>query len=661
VLRLNDPDSARVRSSKLARNGWQTAAAAAGYVLLSIVFTWPLALGLARDIPNDYGDPLLNAWIMAWDATHAGRGWWNANIFAPHPLTLAYSEHLAAQAATIAPIYWATDNPILCYNLVFLSTYVLSGLGVFLLARELTGSASSAWIAGVAYAFAPFRVGTVPHIQVLSSGWMPFVLFAWRRYFRTGSIYALAGAAAAWIMQNLSCGYYLLYFAPVAAGYLAWELTTRRLWRDLRVVIPIAVTCVIVGAVTVPFLLPYVELRSLGFDSRSMSETRGFSADVFAYFTADPNLRLWGPLLQVWPRAEGSLFPGLVVVLLAAAGCVAGATGFLRVPSARTLIRLIPTIASAIVALVLLTGWQLRTPGARITSLPRALVVLLASAVLTIAMFPDIRQRARTWLCSPAGGFTLITLFAVAMSFGPRVVAGGRVVLDVAPYDFFYRLVPGFDGLRVPARYGMIVTLGLSVLAACGLTAIVETWRKKRRDRTRIDPAIAAAVVCTCLVAAEGFGAPIPINQNGADYKRPGLAPLPLLQVEAPPVYDFIRSLPPASVILELPLGEPAFDLRYMFYSRRHWRPIVNGYSGGQPKDYALLDMTLQDFATRPETAWTVLRRSGATHVVVHESCYAADLGARASDWLRANGAREITVLQNDRVFQLPDVTRRIE
>jgi hypothetical protein len=298
-------------------------------------------------------------------------------------------------------------------------------------------------------------------------------------------------------------------------------------------------------------------------------------------------------------------------------------------------------------------------PGAKITSLPRALGVLLGSAVLTAAMFPDIRTRAQTWLCAPAGGFTLITVFAIAMSLGPQVVARGRVVLDVGPYDFFYRSVPGFDGLRVPARYGMIVALGLSVLAACGLTAGIDAWRAKRRGGAGADPRMVAAVVCTCLVAAEGFGAPIPINQNGADYKRPGLAPLPLLQVEAPPVYDFIRSLPPASVIIELPLGEPAFDLRYMFYSRRHWRPIVNGYSGGQPTDYALLDMTLQDFATRPETAWTVLRGSGATHVVVHESYYAAGLGARASDWLRANGAREITVVQNDRVFQLIDVAGR--
>ena len=99
------------------------AAATAAYAALTIALTWPLGAGLARDVPSDFGDPLLNAWILAWDATHLGQRWWNANIFHPHPLALAYSEHLLPQAIQILPFYAATKNPILCYNLLFLSTF----------------------------------------------------------------------------------------------------------------------------------------------------------------------------------------------------------------------------------------------------------------------------------------------------------------------------------------------------------------------------------------------------------------------------------------------------------------------------------------------------------------------------------------------------------
>ena len=125
--------------------------ATAIYLLVALAFTWPLPLGLARDIPWDLGDSLLNLWILGWDADHllrffsgdlgALRGFWNANIFYPEPLTLAYSEHLFAQAVQILPIYAITHNLILCYNLLFLSTFVLSGLGMFLFVREVTGSA----------------------------------------------------------------------------------------------------------------------------------------------------------------------------------------------------------------------------------------------------------------------------------------------------------------------------------------------------------------------------------------------------------------------------------------------------------------------------------------------------------------------------------------
>ena len=166
------------------------------------MLTWPLARGLARDLPGDFGDPLLNCWILAWDASHLLRalgghlgalaGYWNANIFYPHPLALAYSDHLTMQAIQILPVYALTHNPVLCYNLLFLSTFVLSGLGMFLFVRELTGQPRRRVLAGLAFAFAPYRIGSIPHLQVLSSAWMPFALFGFRRFFDTRT-HAAAG------------------------------------------------------------------------------------------------------------------------------------------------------------------------------------------------------------------------------------------------------------------------------------------------------------------------------------------------------------------------------------------------------------------------------------------------------------------------------------
>lgn len=607
--------------------------AGAVYTGFALAFTWPLVRGLTRDIPGDFGDPLLNSWILAWDATHLGRGWWNANIFHPHPLALAYSEHLAALAAPVAPIYWLTANPVLCYNLLFLSTYILSGVGMFLFARELTGDGAAALVAGFAYAFAPFRVASQPHLQVLASAWMPFTLWGFRRYFETRRPLPLAGGAAAWLLQNLSCGYYLLYFSPVVVMYLLWEVTTRRLWRDGRALAATAAACAAVGAATLPFLWPYLELRRAGFAPRSLTEVQQFSADVYAYFTADSSSWLWGSVARAWPKAEGSLFPGLTVTVLAA---WAGLKAFGRVG------RLAPVFATAAAVLVaLLLDFSIRFPGVKITNLFRALVVVSLAGAAVVILSRDLRIRVVSFLKTPEAIFAAITLFAVVMSFGPTVYARGRSVLDTNLYAFFYNLVPGYDGLRVPARFAMIVALGLSVLAALSLRVL-------RSPRTLTTLLVMSAI------GLESFSAPIPINQNSTTYVRPGLAPLPPLALEPPAVYGFVASLPTGSAIVELPLGEPAFDVRYMFHSRHHWKPLVNGYSGGAPADYELLDHRLQDALSRPGEAWSALTASGATHVVLHEAFYAGTLGAAMAAWLASNGAREIAAFETDRVFRLP-------
>jgi hypothetical protein len=624
------------------------------YAALTIVMTWPLARGLTRDIPGDFGDPLFTSWVLSWDATHLGRGWWSANIFAPQPLALAYSEHFLPQALQGLPIYAATKNPILCYNLLFLSTFALAGLGMFLLGRELTGSTAAGLVAGLAFAFAPYRIANIPHLQVLSSAWMPFVLFGLHRHFATGRLRPLASAAAAWLVQNLSCGYYLLFFSPVVILYIAWELTRRGLWSDGRALLRTGVAIGIVLAATVPFLLPYVQLRLLGFSPRSLAETRRFSADVYAYFTGDPNLLVWGSIAQAWPRAEGLLFPGLTVVVLAAIGIgrwsekktaeiaeVAEKTFSQR--SSRSL-RFFLIVAAVGLIVTLLLGYSIHLPGIKITSLSRVLGVCAIAGGIGLGVSRHARENARRWLLSPAGIFSAITLFAFVMSLGPEIHAMGRSVATTNLYAAFYALVPGFDGVRVPARYATIVTLGLAGLAALGLAAVAP------RHRTRV------GLVAGLLILTEAWAVPMPINQNSTDYKQPGLMPLPpsvALGAAAPEVYRFVSQLPDSAVLLELPFGEPAFDVRYMFYSTLHWKRLVNGYSGGFPSSYETLTESLKDASSRPDRAWQAITTSAATHVIVHEGFYANQGGRRLSDFLRAHGARDIGTFGSDHVFLL--------
>ena len=611
------------------------------YLVFTLALTWPLARGLAHDVPSDFGDPLFTMWVMAWDATHLGPGWWSANIFHPHPLALAYSEHFLPQALQALPLYLATANPILGYNVVFLSTFVLSGLGMFLFTRDLTGRWEGAMVAGLAYAFAPYRIASLPHLHVLSSAWLPFVLLGFRRYLATGRMPPLIGAVVAWVAQNLSSGYYIFFFGPAVVVYIAWELTVRHLWSNSRTVATIAAACAAVAVMTVPFMLPYLALRNRDFSPRAAREVDRFAADVYSYLTAAPNLRVWGERLRAWPKPESALFPGLTIVALAVFAC-SRAWRDARFAGWFTTM----AIAMTLVLSTLVFGWSIRLPLLKITSLGRA--GLAAAALLTIALVGSraIRAATRRWFQQPAAMLSLIAASAVVLSLGTRITAKGRVVLESAPYALLYRFVPGFDALRVPSRFAMLVAFCLAGLVAIGVAAIGDDRRRRL-----------VALVAGALIAIEFVPAPFPINGNSTVYARADLAPLPDTVESgagAPPVYRFIASLPPNTVILELPLGEPAFDIRYMFYSTRHWKPLVNGYSGGEPPDYELLDTSLQDITTRPDRAWQALLDSRATHVIIHEALFVRDEGPSLTAWIAARGGREVARFGGDAVVELP-------
>ncbi|MEO8258481.1 MAG: hypothetical protein ABI868_14130 [Acidobacteriota bacterium] len=641
----------------------ETLAAAGAFTLLTLVLTWPLARSLASQLPADLGDPLLNTWILAWDAEHLLRAatgqlgalgeYWHANIFYPQPIALAYSEHLTAQAVMILPVYALTRNPILVYNVVFVATFVLSALGMFLLVRELTGSRSAALLAGVAYGFAPYRFGNLSHLQVLSSMWMPFAWLGFHRYFETRRLAPLAGGTLAWTAQNLSCGYYLLFFAPVMGIFLAWEMTSRRLWADRQVWRHLLAAAAAVTIATVPFLLPYLELRRLGFSARSLGETGRFSPDVYGYLTADVRMAIWGRLVRAWPKPEGSLFPGFTILLLAGLAVAdrwwRGRRASHRWPSSPAA-RLIAAalIVSCGVLAALLLGWTLRAAGAglsiKITSLSRVVILGAGLAIALAVVSPRARNTAAHWFSSPVGLFALVTIFSFVMSLGPEIYARGRLVEEDNVYGLFYAYVPGFDGLRVPARFAMIVALGLAGLGGYGAAVLA-------RGR---GAAVVAAL--TALIVAESWSVPLPLNENSTDYKQSGLAPLSdtlAMGSAAPAVYRLVAQLPASSALIEMPFGEIAFETRYMFYSTMHWRPLVNGYSGGAPDQYGLWAERLKDALDSPEPAWRAVAESRATHLIVHEAGYAGDRGQQISAWVRAHGGRELARSGTDRLFQI--------
>jgi len=637
--------------------------AAALYTLIALWATWPLARGISHDVAWDLGDPVLVIWALAWNCSQLlamlsgdvsrAATYFDANIFAPATHTLAYSEHFIGQALQVLPVYALTGNAVLCYNLLYLSTFVLSGVGAFLFVRELTGSRVAGFTAGLLFAFAPYRFPQSSHLQVLSSQWMPLALYGFRRYFDTGRRGPLAWAAAALVMQNLSCGYYLLYFSPFAAAYILAEMTARGLWRSGRVWRQLTAAGVVVTAVTVPFFLPYLSLRDLQ-STRPLAEVARYSADVYSYLTAFEEHPIWGRVMQAFPRPEGQLFPGLAALLLAGigifwSGVPEGAP--LRkeqlTPARRYAAIALLAIATAhavlFVAVLFGRRFVLDVGGTvlRMSDGTQLLTRATVAGALALIASPATRARAAAFLW-PRGAWLIALLAALWLSLGPMPTSMGRPLDLASPYRVLYDVVPGFDGVRAPSRFWMVGLLALSVLGGFGAARLV------RR------PASAALLAVACLLClAEARVNPFVVNGAGP---VPGFhAPEPRLRGrgDAPPIYAAVAREPGDTVLAELPLGQPDFDLRAMYYSTFHWRKLLNGYSGFLPAHYGALVAALGAPAPDGEQAWSALRRAGATAVIVHEAAYPDDAGTRLSLALRQRGAREVTRDGSDVLFAL--------
>ena len=486
---------------------------------LSVLVTYPQITHLTTGV-HDFGDPLLNAWALAW-TPHAivsqPAALFDANIFHPETGTLALSETLLFPALLVAPLRAAGANAILLHNVTLLSGFVLSGLAMFLLVRSLTGDWRAALLAAVAFTVTPLRLEHYPRVQLQLTYLMPLALYFVHRIIdgdarkRTA---VLAGAACGLLFY--SNVYFFVFFAtllPIVAG-LTVALRRPDHWR--AVIARLGVGAVVTAAVVAPAAAPYLRNRaSVG--ERQLHELRHGSAELRDYRRANPINRLHGDWRRVGPH-ERHLFPGYVVPVTAL-GAIASPLG-----------RWIPYAAA-----------------------------LAASVELSLG-------------------------------------TNGRLYPWLHTYALPYRAI------RVPARFAMLVHMLLAVLAGMGAAALLR--------RLSTDPG--RNLVLTILVAgvvAESINRPVTLRD------MPG---------RVPAVYEWLREQPDAPV-LEYPVGalegrSGPQDATYMYYSTRHWRRLLNGYSGFEPASYHAVLHELRNFPD--ERSLEYLRRRDVRHLLVHEGFY---------------------------------------
>jgi hypothetical protein len=467
------------------------------YTALTLLMGREVLGDLSTRIAGDRIDPLLNAGILAWSASHAPwtEAWFDFPIFYPVEGGMTFSEHLLGLAMLAAPIHWLTGNALIAYNVTFLATYVLCGVGMFCLVWGLTRHPAASFLAGLAYAFAPYRASQVGHIQTLAAFWAPVALLGLHMFLSTGRRTWLVLFGVAWTLQGAANGYLLVYFSVLVGFWVLWFALIGRRWREaLSIVLAMLVAVIPL----VPVLLRYVDVHARFALTRTVDEIVFFSADITAVLCADTKLSVWGWLSAGVCGGEGNLFPGAALVVVCALAAVVNA----RQRNDR----------------------RQAEPG-------------------TIATF-YLAMAAVTWV----------------FSWGPWPSMFGERVVDRGPYALLM-LLPGVDGLRVPARFWVVTVLCLCAASGVLLAAALRHW---------------GIVVRRIVIVTAGIGL---LMDGWATVPAAGLLP-------GAPRPDLVRG----GTALTLPLGAyQDRDVGSQFEAVTGGWVSVNGYSGYEAPHYQVL------------------------------------------------------------------------
>jgi hypothetical protein len=319
-----------------------------------------------------------------------------------------------------------------------------------------------------------------------------------------------------------------------------------------------------------------------------------------------------------------------------------------RILAAVVLIAVLTQLAG-LISVVLWGGFNvsLGPVSIRATTAARLLLQVTIAFAALLALSARARAHTRRFLGSPVAFYAFMTLLAMWLSLGPlpRTAGGDVLIAGSSLYGWLYDHVPGFTGVRVPARYAMIAGLFLAITAGYGCAILARAFAGTR---------LVAVVATLCLVES----AAIPLGVNLIWSQREQMPPSRLLPAsQAPAVYRHVAALPRGTVVAEFPFGDGAWEIRYVYYSTVHWKPILNGYSGSTPPGYAARLIRLRRTSQDPDAAWRALREAGTTHVILHLQAFAYPAEAAGTHvWLNAHGARRIESFpEGDVLYSLAD------
>ena len=544
--------------------------------MLACGLTWPLPrhyqTHFLGDTSGDIGVYVWNLWIFRHELVEHGQ----LPVSTDHLFT--YTDGLDFALHNYTPLAGLVGVPLMdrlgivgTFNVILIASMMLSGLGVFLLARRLGLAALYAWSAGALFIASPVLTARgSEHFSLITAAPLPLFIWALLRAletkrFRHAILVGILVAAATY-----SDAYYGIYCVMAGLFFVAWrfvhaewsdESCPRRLTRSVDVLIAViggVITWrVLTGVTVIAFAGIRVGLATLYTPVLALT----MLMLLRAWLTWRPTFALHDPD-RVLPLLASRAAAAIVTCLALLSPLIAGiGRRYIedRLPETDSHWRSSAAGVDLLGYLVPnpihpLFGAVTRRWFATDAAFPEFVASFSIVAFVLIAVGATLRALPRVWVAFSA--------MFILLSAGPFLHVAGFNTLVPGPWAFL-RYVPIVGMARSPSRFTVLAVLGLSVLFAFALRGVVA--------RLAFSPhaARALAILILMVLAAEVLP-----------------APRVLYSAEVPEVYKLIAaSGDEAGRVLELPTGVRdgmssmgRFNAASQYFQTRHHRPMVGGY-----------------------------------------------------------------------------------
>ncbi len=281
------------------------------YLLLTLVYTYPQILHITAGCVEPPIGGSNDQYAAMWDAWWVGQALFHfkTSPFYTHLLNYPAGASLALQelgllnGILIAPFQFMFDAAhglILGYNCAIIFSFVVSGLGMYALAFDISRSRPAAFIAGIGFAFLPYRAMYVTTVNMLSMGWIPLYVLFFSRTIRDPKPANFVWSAVFFALTLHSSNVYAFFLIIFSAVFvLASLIAAPKTVLSKRVIQGLALIAVLCFLVLLPNLV-MILIADIDWE-QPLELADLFSANPVGYFFPSDQQAVYNYLMRLLP------------------------------------------------------------------------------------------------------------------------------------------------------------------------------------------------------------------------------------------------------------------------------------------------------------------------------------------------------------------------